>query len=231
MPNNAKLTLENSQCHALVPKAVPVPVVVDVENPAMVPAPAPAPVPVAGSASASTSAKFEVECCRICGDSEGELYKLCACNSKVHRACQQRWLVTRSDGSIPTLSGGAFKCEVCGSQVDIQLPKWYACFRISGSLEGCALLLLSALAAGAHLVYLAALRRVSVAIPVQPRHALPALASRNALATALLLALSARGAAYVLRDRNPRPPLGAIVAAGGAASLAAGALVLALAAP
>lgn len=168
----------------------------------------------AGELAVLTEADAEdplLQTCRICGDASGELLRVCACRSVVHASCQHAWQAARAEA----LASGLDTCEVCKTRLALG-----ARGKAFVTVEGCALVLLCALAAAAHLLYVGAVRRRGTLVW--------ALATRNALATALLAALACRAAAHVLRERH-RPPTVVVVALAAVVSCAAAGVVFALA--
>lgn len=128
--------------------------------------------------------------------------------------------------TFPALRVSDETCEICGTSElgDSRLARLQ---RALGSVEGCALVLLLALACGAHALYLGALWGHNRS----HQGTRMALAVANALATAALLAIAAHAAARCMRGANsePPPPLAGVVAAGAALSTVAAAQVFLLA--
>lgn len=163
-----------------------------------------------------------LQTCRICGEASGELVRVCACRSVVHVVCQEAWQAARAEALTAT-GVELGMCEVCRTRLApvLRTPLGAALVTV----EGCALILLCALAVAAHLLYVGAVRRTRRGTGST---LVWALATRNALATALLAALACRASAHMLRERY-RPPTTVVVALAAILSCAAAGVVFALA--
>lgn len=179
-------------------------------------------VPVSSSALSISSSipsihDEETQVCRICGtcSDSGPLVHVCSCRSYVHVECQLEWGRVRSDRFA-----SASVCEVCGSSINIELSDtnesyYSSLFERLSTLEGCATILLLAVACCVHTLYFAALvsRRPVLVLVLGPV---------NAFITGLLFGFALIAGSRIIRHT---PPLKLVVFAGAIGSIAAGILV------
>lgn len=158
----------------------------------------------------------EDQVCRICGTCSdyGALVRVCSCRSYVHVECQLEWGRVRSERFA-----SASICEVCGSPIQIDhysySYSYTSLFERLSTLEGCATILLLAVACCVHTLYFAALvsRRPVLVLVLGPV---------NAFITGLLFGFALIAGSRIIRHT---PPLKLVVFAGAIGSIAAGVLV------
>jgi len=157
--------------------------------------------------------------CRICGTCSdfGALVRVCACRSYVHEDCQLEWGRVRSGRAMSIFSDDISTCEVCGSQISIESYRYNytAIFERLATLEGCATILLLAVACCVHTLYFSALvsRRPLLVLLLGPV---------NAFITGLLFGFALIAGSRIIRHT---PPLKIVVVAGAVGSIVAGILV------